>query len=407
MGKRLTYEQVKNFIEIESNSGCKLASKEYKNYKSSLDILCNCGKTFPTSFGDFKYNHKRQCNDCGKQILILKTRMIQNSIYNCNNPELEIYLKIKNFIEIESNSGCILLTKFDENINNKTILSIKCNCGEIFKTKFGKFKLRNKRQCNKCGQVILNNKIKKPYEDFIKDFYDVCDKNEFVLKSEFINPREKINMYHNICQNEFEVYYQAFLRKPECRICSGECNKQSFDYLLQVNCNNFFERKGEYITSNIPIEILHKKCGSIWKCSPINILYNYTDKDICPVCSPPSFGEEKINGILINNQINFLPQYKFKECRNKQSLPFDFAIFKNNKLILLIEYQGEQHYKPVVFFGGEEKFKLQQKRDKIKKDFCINEKINLTIIPYWEFDNIEEILLLEISKYNLSIKEAT
>lgn len=36
----------------------------------------------------------------------------------------------------------------------------------------------------------------------------------------------------------------------------------------------------------------------------------------------------------------------------------------------MIEYQGEQHYKPVVVFGGAEGFKRNQRHDQIKKDFC-------------------------------------
>jgi len=39
-------------------------------------------------------------------------------------------------------------------------------------------------------------------------------------------------------------------------------------------------------------------------------------------------------------------------------MPFDFAIFKNGKLVCLIEFDGEQHYRPIDFLGGEDKFKI-------------------------------------------------
>lgn len=32
--------------------------------------------------------------------------------------------------------------------------------------------------------------------------------------------------------------------------------------------------------------------------------------------------------------------------------PFDCAIFKDNKLIYLIEYDGQQHFEAVDLFGG-------------------------------------------------------
>lgn len=57
---------------------------------------------------------------------------------------------------------------------------------------------------------------------------------------------------------------------------------------------------------------------------------------------------------------------------------------------LAIEYQGEQHYRPIDYFGGKEKFEVQQKRDNIKRDYCKNNNINLLEIPYYK--NVEEEL---------------
>jgi len=61
-------------------------------------------------------------------------------------------------------------------------------------------------------------------------------------------------------------------------------------------------------------------------------------------------------------------------------------------LIALIEYQGRQHYEAIDYFGGEPKFEMRKKCDKIKKDYCANHNIPLLIIPYWDFDNIHVIL---------------
>ena len=61
-------------------------------------------------------------------------------------------------------------------------------------------------------------------------------------------------------------------------------------------------------------------------------------------CLKESLGERKIAEILTNNNIQYAPQYKIKKCKSIQTLPFDFAIFINNKLVGLIEYQGDIHY---------------------------------------------------------------
>lgn len=97
---------------------------------------------------------------------------------------------------------------------------------------------------------------------------------------------------------------------------------------------------------------------------------------------------------LENNNIKFISQYKFDTCKNKQKLPFDFAIFIDNK-IFLIEYNGLQHYKPMGFGNknentGIEKLERTIKNDTIKLKWCQENRISLLIIPYLEFNNIEQ-----------------
>jgi protein-arginine kinase activator protein McsA len=52
---------------------------------------------------------------------------------------------------------------------------------------------------------------------------------------------------------------------------------------------------------------------------------------------------------------------RVKKCTQ---LPFDFYLPNLNTCI---EYDGEQHYKPISTFGGEEGLRKQQLRDKIKE----------------------------------------
>jgi len=50
----------------------------------------------------------------------------------------------------------------------------------------------------------------------------------------------------------------------------------------------------------------------------------------------------------------------------------------------IIEYDGEQHYKPIPHYGGEEGFDLRQKRDYIKTKFCQDNNIQLVRIRFDE-----------------------
>ena len=48
----------------------------------------------------------------------------------------------------------------------------------------------------------------------------------------------------------------------------------------------------------------------------------------------------------------------------------------------------------------EEDFQLIVLHDNIKTQYCKDNKINLIRIPYWEYDNIENILITQIKNFN-------
>jgi hypothetical protein len=148
-----------------------------------------------------------------------------------------------------------------------------------------------------------------------------------------------------------------------------------------------------YKNSHTHVLVYCNDCEKSFPIKPVHLLDNHG----CPQCSS-SRGEKRIRLFLENNFIDYIHQKRFKDCKIKRELPFDFAVFNNQDiLICLIEYDGEQHYKPVKFYGCDD---LQAnlshdkliKNDKLKNDYCKRNKIQLLRIPYWEFDNIETIL---------------
>lgn len=66
---------------------------------------------------------------------------------------------------------------------------------------------------------------------------------------------------------------------------------------------------------------------------------------------------------------------------------FDFYLPDYN---CCIECNGEQHYIPIDYFGGEDTFKRQQENDDIKQKFCSENNIKLIVIPYTDFKYINE-----------------
>ena len=78
-----------------------------------------------------------------------------------------------------------------------------------------------------------------------------------------------------------------------------------------------------------------------------------------------------------------------------RNLKCDFYLSKSN---VVIEYNGRQHYESIEFFGGDDAFKENQKRDGIKKQYCIDNNINFEVIRYDE--NLEERMDEILEKYS-------
>lgn len=134
-------------------------------------------------------------------------------------------------------------------------------------------------------------------------------------------------------------------------------------------------------------------CGNIKEKNVYDLLNNRSMSCGCKK-SALSKGEQKVKELLINNNINFLSQKTFSNCRgNNCLLRFDFYLPELNTAI---EYQGEQHYEPYEYFGGQEKYLMTLKYDKIKQDYCKNNNIKLIIIPYWDYDKLNDDYIQEV-----------
>jgi len=88
-------------------------------------------------------------------------------------------------------------------------------------------------------------------------------------------------------------------------------------------------------------------------------------------CMKISTGAQKIKDILISNNIHFITEYTFSDLKSNKggTYRFDFAIFKDEKLLELIEFDGAQHFSSQKgYYEGE--LENIQYRDNIKNDYC-------------------------------------
>ena len=78
---------------------------------------------------------------------------------------------------------------------------------------------------------------------------------------------------------------------------------------------------------------------------------------------------------------------------------FDFVIFDEKGLNYLIEYDGEQHYGAVEYWGGEEEYAKRKERDGRKNQWAQDHNIPLIRIPYTLKDVHLRDLVPKTSKY--------
>lgn len=110
-----------------------------------------------------------------------------------------------------------------------------------------------------------------------------------------------------------------------------------------------------------------------------------------------SRGESLISQILRENNINFSTQYTFPDLKSKNGicLRFDFAIFKDNKLYKLIEFDSRQHFfGPDAIWSHSDSLETIQSRDQQKDEYCKNNNIKFQRIPYTDIGKLNIGMLL-------------
>ena len=90
---------------------------------------------------------------------------------------------------------------------------------------------------------------------------------------------------------------------------------------------------------------------------------------------------KKIKSLLDINEISYEEEIFFTDCIFKDTGCFGyFDLMINNQY--LIEYDGEQHFKIVQFWGGETGYQKRHKHDLAKNKYCFDNNIPLIRIPF-------------------------
>ena len=265
-------------------------------------------------------------------------------------------------------------------VNSKTPILHRCKEHEVVWSTIPN-NILNRYGCPMCG-----GNIKKTHDQYVNEVSTINQSIEVI--GTYINAKTPIA---HRCKIDGHIWYSSpyvMLRGSGCPKCARNAKKTHIDYVQELkSVNPNIRVLEEYCGANT--KILHK-CdidGYEWFATPANILFGCG----CPKCQS-SKGEKQIAQWLQTKNITYIQQKIFANCKDKNGLPFDFYIPEYN---LCIEYDGEQHFKPIDFSGkGEEwafnKFSITQAHDNIKNQYCKDNNIRLLRIPY--FKNIESEL---------------
>lgn len=227
-------------------------------------------------------------------------------------------------------------------------------------------------------------------EDFInnKNFPDNIE-----VLGEYVNDSTPILVKCTKCGREWKVEPNKLLHGRKC----ANCNKEARLEIKRKEFHNHIENQwkditltSKYMGAKSPISYICHKCGKEYTVSHAGNLWKR--RPPCPTCNK-SIHENEIAEWLDLYGIEYIRECIFHKCRHIDNLKYDFYLPEYN---MVVEYQGEQHFFPVNFKGGDYDatvdFELNQIRDEIKRKYCKAHSIRMIEIPYFDQDKINEIL---------------
>lgn len=284
----------------------------------------------------------------------------------------------------------------DTYVTSSTRMRARCKrCGREWETAGGN--LAHGSGCIRCASVDRMSKRRITTEEFREKLSNISPDIEVV--GEYKSSAEKIHVKCLICGHEWLSLSSNLLAGHGCRECMRvntgmRCKSTHAEFLTKLSRVHpefkCIDNKENLYSSSI--EHMQFACpnGHTFLARPDHILQPMAG---CPVCKE-SYGEQKIRRYLENNCVPFESQKIFADCAYVRALPFDFYI---EELNVAIEFDGHQHFAPIEHFGGEKQFEVTRLRDDIKTRYCCDNGITLVRIPYWDYDNIEQILDIVIN----------
>ena len=364
-GSKISVNDIGNYILQESN--CVITNIYGASVDSKIDLICECGEKFHTTFNKFKKSKYKKCRKCSM------------------NSKSKHYIYDYNFVKHEVEKYGVSLLQ-DNYVNSSEKLKLKCNCGDIFYVSFNRFYKCNQRQCKKCGYKNGSSKQTMELEEFESKVFNILGDKYKVI--EYKKASGDVKMEHLVCGKTYTQKGTKILSGQRCSHCYAPVKKdfkEVEDEIISI-CGQELKLVKYINHDNL---ILKCKCGNELKRGLSDI--RKVRGVFCDKCKSSS-GVIQIEKFLNENNIRYIREHSFDDCVYKRKLRFDFYLPNLN---MCIEYDGEQHYRVLPHWGGERGFNLNKTRDDIKNKYCKDNGIELLRISFKD-SNIDNILKSKI-----------
>lgn len=305
--------------------------------------------------------------------------------------------------EIGHKYGSLTVIKYTKDKNGRGAWLCQCDCGN---TKIVRGPDLRKGKITHCSASCPCKKSA-VFKDETGNQYGYLT---VLYKTPFKSSSNK-TLWHCKCEcgNECDIIGES-LRNGTTKSCG--CKSQ-----LLNSISNTKDLTGQIFGYLEPIKVVKRNTseGVVWQCK-CNCGCNRDDIFIpshrllsgnTASCGrlKRSHGELNIEKFLKEHNISYKTEYSFNDlisCNSNKKLRFDFAIFNKEKLVALIEYDGQQHYQPIEYYGGEKAFINRTMNDNLKNIYCDNHNILLIRIGYYDNiqDKLNKILGEIIDEYN-------
>lgn len=253
-----------------------------------------------------------------------------------------------------------------------------CDCGNTIKR--SSYDLRHNKRPPNCGCKAQEYRLKAA-SSLRKDLTGVRFGRLTVKAMIFEHGQSTRAVCRCDCGANIEVI-ATYLTSGETTSCG--CYHR--DRTIETNTKDFTGITTPYGIRFIQREYQDAKGKWFWRCEcfcgrefvalPAKLQSGHTTS--CG-CRRRSSREDLITTILQEQGIDYIPEYRFEDCKDAKALPFDFYLPTDR---VAIEYHGKQHYNPTDFFGGEHAYEIRARHDQIKRKYCAQNNIRLLELPY-------------------------